>query len=233
MVPNGLKRFFDAELETLRTDLFRMGERVIAQLRAAVKAYTDSDPALAQQVIDGDNELDELEVRIDEEAIRYMSLRAPIATELRVVITGMKASHDFERAGDEITKIARRIRKLSAEPPLAVGDDIMRMGEIAAEMLRDALDCLVLGTEEKALAVCRRDSEVDRLNREFCDELTRLMTQQAETVARAVDLIFISKALERVADHATNIAEETIFLIKAKDVRHTPEVKHTTEAPAE
>jgi phosphate transport system protein len=228
-----MKRFFDSELETLRSDLFRMGEQVIAQLRTVLEAYANRDPQLAQKVIAGDNDIDDLEVRIDDEAIRYISLRQPVATELRVIVTGMKASHDLERAADEVTKIARRIRTLSREAPLKITIDVVRMGTIAAEMLREALDCFMQGTEEKAMAVCHRDVEVDHLNRELCDELTQMMIRQPETVSRAVDLMFVSKALERVADHATNIAEETIFLFQAKDVRHTPEVKRAPTDEAE
>lgn len=222
-----MKRFFDSELESFRSDLFRMGEAVIAQLHSVLRAYASSDPAVAQEVIDGDDRIDELELHIDEEAIRFMSLRQPIATQLRAVVTGMKASHDLERAADEVTKIARRVRHLATQPPLKVTVDIVRMGGIAAEMLRDALACFFEDTEDKALAVCRRDVEVDRLNRQLCDELTQTMMQQPETVSRAVDLMFVSKAVERVADHATNIAEETIYLLKARDVRHTAEVKKT------
>ncbi len=227
-----MKRFFDSELETLRSDLIRMGEQVIAQLRTVLEAYADRDPQLAQKVIAGDNDIDDLEIRIDDEAIRYISLRFPVATELRVIVTGMKASHDLERAADEVTKIARRIRTLSREMPLRISVDIVRMGEIAASMLSEALDCFMQGNEEKAMAVCHRDVEVDQLNRQLCEELTRMMTEDSASVSRAVDLMFVSKALERIADHATNIAEETIFLFQAKDVRHTPEVKHPTAPDA-
>jgi phosphate transport system protein len=227
-----MKRFFDTELETLRSDLFRMGETVMAHLQAALRAYADSDAEVAQQVIAGDDIVDQLEVRIDEEAIRYMNLRAPVATELRVLITAMKAGHELERAGDEVTKIARRLRHLSNQPRLKLDVDLVRMGEIAIEMLRAALECLVAGTEEKALAICQRDSEVDEMNREVSQHLTQLMTRDSSTVSRAVDLIFIAKAIERIADHATNIAEDTIFLTAARDVRHTPEVKHTPNGGA-
>lgn len=220
-----MKRFFDTELETLRSDLFRMGEKVIANLRAALKAYAERDANLARFVIGADDEIDDLEVSIDEEAIRYLSLRTPVATELRVVLTGMKASHELERAADEVTKIARRIRNLASAAPLPVSVDVVRMGEIAADMLREALDCFVQGTEERAMAVCHRDAEVDRLNRMLCEELTDLMSSRPDAVTVALDMIFISKAIERIADHATNVAEETIYLINAKDVRHTPEVK--------
>jgi len=225
-----MKRFFDTELETLRSDLFRMGEKVIANLRSALRAYAERDADLARLVIGADDEIDDLEVQIDDEAIRYLSLRTPVATELRVVLTGMKASHELERAADEVTKIARRIRNLAGNPPLQVSVDVVRMGEIAAEMLRDALDCFVHGTEERALAVCHRDTEVDGLNRTLCEELTEMMSNSPDLVPSALDLVFISKAIERIADHATNVAEETIYLINAKDVRHTPEVKKPASA---
>jgi phosphate transport system protein len=226
-----MKRFFDTELETLRSDLFRMGEKVIANLRSALKAYAERDADLARFVIGADDEIDDLEVRIDDEAIRYLSLRTPVATELRVVLTGMKACHDLERAADEVTKIARRVRNLASAAPLKVSVDVVRMGEIAAEMLRDALDCFVHGTEERALAVCHRDTEVDTMNRTLCEELTAMMSTNPAAVSHALDLVFISKAIERIADHATNVAEETIYLINARDVRHTPEVKKPAPTP--
>lgn len=226
-----MKRFFDSELETLRSDLFQMGETVMAHLQAALRAYAELDPDIAQQVIAGDDVVDQLEVRIDEEAIRYMNLRAPVATELRVIITAMKAGHELERAGDEVTKIARRLRHLCTLPPLKLKVDLVHMGELAIGMLRDALECLGGGTEEKALAICQRDTAVDEMNREVSTELTRLMSEEPGTVPRAVDLIFIAKAIERIADHATNIAEDTIFLSAARDVRHTPEVKHSVLTP--
>jgi len=224
-----MKRFFDSELDTLQADLFRMGNLVIERLSEALKAYENCDAALAEQVIESDRELDELEVRIDEEAIRYLSLRAPVATQLRVLITAMKTSHEFERAGDEITKVARRVRSLVADAPLKVSVSIVTMGELAGNMLRDALNCFFEGTEDKALGVCRRDAEIDELNRTLQQELAERMASDPSIVNRAIDLPFISKAIERVADHATNIAEETIFLLKAKDVRHTPEVRRAPE----
>lgn len=221
-----MKRFFDSELETLRSDLFRMGAEVVDLLRRSLQAYAACDAAAAEQIIRGDDVIDQLELRIDEEALRYINLRSPIATELRVIVTGMKASHDLERAADEITKIARRVRSLSKESPLKTSVDIVAMGEIAADMLSQALDCFIAADEARALAVCRRDGEVDRMNRQLFEELTQVMTLRPEAVARAIDLMFVSKAIERVADHATNIAEETIFLFKGKDIRHSPELKH-------
>lgn len=220
-----MKRFFDAELETFRSDLILMGETSIRQVRDAMTALVNADVALADRVIAADDELDELEIRIDEEAMRYMNLRAPIATELRLVIVGMKASHDLERVGDEATSIAKRAVKLSSEPPLKPYVDLPRMAGIALEMLRDALDCFLNGDTEKALAVVRRDSEVDQINKQLYRELSSFMIEKPGTIGRALELMFISKSIERIADHATNIAEEMVFLARAKDIRHSEELK--------
>lgn len=227
-----MKRFFDAELEALRSKLLQMGDRSIDQTRLAVRALAEGDLALADKVIAADDEIDRLEVQIDDEAIRYMTLRGPIASELRLVVVGMKASHDLERVGDEATSIARRARKLAIEPKIELYADIPRMANIALEMLRDALDGFVHEDEQKALAVIRRDAEVDNINRLVYRRLTSYMIEKPDTIARALELMFISKSLERIADHATNIAEEMIYLAKGKDVRHSEELKQVQQRPA-
>jgi phosphate transport system protein len=216
-----MKRFFDAELEAFRSNLLQMGERSIVQVRTAMRALTESDLKLAERVIEADDEIDKLEVKIDEEAIRYMTLRGPVASELRLVVVGMKASHDLERVGDEATSIARRARKLAIEPRLELYGDFPRMTNIALEMLRSALDCFVHEDTEKALAVIRRDAEVDNLNRLLYRRLTSYMIERPDTIARAMELMFISKSIERIADHATNIAEEMVFLAGGQDIRHS------------
>jgi phosphate transport system protein len=224
-----MKRFFDAELEALRTHLLQMGDRAIDQTRRAVRALAEGDLALADKVIAADDEIDKFEVQIDEEAIRYMTLRGPVASELRLVIVGMKASHDLERVGDEATSIARRARKLAIEPHMELYADIPRMANIALEMLRDALDCFVNEDDQKALAVIRRDPEVDNINRLVYRRLTSYMIEKPETIAWALELMFVSKSIERIADHATNIAEEMIYLAKGKDVRHSEELKQAVQ----
>ncbi|HEX2862494.1 MAG TPA: phosphate signaling complex protein PhoU [Lacunisphaera sp.] len=216
-----MKRFFDSELESFRSNLLQMGERSIEQTRQAMRSLLESDLALADKVIAADDEIDRLEVKIDEEAIRYMTLRGPVASELRLVVVGMKASHDLERVGDEATSIARRARKLAIEPRVELYSDFPRMTNIALEMLRSALDGFVQEDEQKALAVIRRDSEVDNLNRLLYRRLTSYMLEKPETLARALELMFISKSIERIADHATNIAEEMVFLAGGQDIRHS------------
>lgn len=227
-----MKRFFDTELEVFRSHLMLMGETAIRQLRQAMKALVEGDLSLADQVTAADDELDQFEVKIDEEAIRYMNLRSPVATELRLLIVGMKASHDLERVGDEATNIARRVARLAAEPPLKPYVDLPRMANIAAEMLRDALECFLRIDEEKAMAVVRRDAEVDLINRQLYRELTSYMIERPGSISRALELMFISKSLERIADHATNIAEEMIYLGKGRDIRHTEETKKAPDEPA-
>ncbi len=220
-----MKRFFDVELETFSSHLLLMGEKSIEQVRRSLKALVDSDISLADQVIAADDVIDRLEIEIDDEAIRYMNLRAPIATDLRLVIVGMKASHDLERVGDEATSIARRAVRLAAEPQLKPYVDIPRMADIALEMLRDALDCFLNGDARKAVAVVQRDAEVDAINKQLYRELTSFMVEKPETISRALELMFISKSIERIADHATNIAEEMVFLFQARDIRHNEEIK--------
>ncbi|MBC8008804.1 MAG: phosphate signaling complex protein PhoU [Burkholderiales bacterium] len=220
-----MKRFFDSELETFRSDLLRMGEVAVRQVRDALQALVTGDIKLAERVIAADDELDDLEKRIDTEAIRYMNLRAPIATELRLVIVGMKASHDLERVGDEATNIAKRAIRLAAEPPLKPYVDIPRMATMAIEMLRDALDCFLHADNAKAVAVVKRDKDVDAINKQLYRELSSFMVEHPGTITRALELMFISKGLERIADHATNIAEEMVFLSDAQDIRHDESLK--------
>ncbi len=221
-----MKRFFDSELETFRSQLVLMGEIAVRQVRQSIEAVVEGSISLADQVVAADDELDNLEVKIDDEAVRYMSLRSPVAAELRLVIVGMKASHDLERVGDESTNIARRVAKLAAHPPLKPYIDIPRMGKIAVEMLRDALDCFLQEDEAKALAVCKRDADVDAINKQLYRELTSYMIEDPSTTSRALELMFISKSIERIADHASNIAEEMIYMAKGRDVRHTEATKN-------
>jgi phosphate transport system protein len=222
-----MKRFFDSELETFRSHLLLMGERSMEQVRLALRALVEANISLADQVIAGDDEVDRLEVSIDDEAIRYMSLRAPVAKELRLVIVGMKASHDLERVGDEASNIAKRAIRLASEPPLKPYVDIPRMAHIALEMLRDSLDCFLNDNSEKAIAVIHRDAEVDQINKQLYRELSSFMIERPGTISRALELMFISKSIERIADHATNIAEEMVYLTQARDIRHTEQVKKT------
>lgn len=226
-----MKRFFDSELDAFRSHLIQMGEKSIEQVRSAVCALVEADTELARKVRAGDDELDHLEVLIDDEGVRYMSLRNPIATDLRLVVVGMKAGSDLERVGDEANNIAKRAIRLAAEPPLKEYVDIPRMAEIAQQMLREALDCFLQHDNEKALAVIRRDEEVDALNKQIYRELAGFMVENPATISRALELMFIAKSIERIADHATNIAEEMVYLAKGEDIRHNEELKKKAPPP--
>ncbi|TVR50983.1 MAG: phosphate transport system regulatory protein PhoU [Puniceicoccaceae bacterium] len=220
-----MKRFFDQELESLRSDLILLGEKAIRQVIDVTEALVQNDAELAARVIARDDEIDELDKRIDSEAIRFIGLRSAVASELRLLIIGMKASNDLERVGDECTSIAKRVKRLSSEPPLKPYVDLPRMSDLAVGMLRDAIEAFLHRDDALAVQICHRDREVDDINRQLHRELAGFMIEDRATINRALELMFISKSFERIADHATNLAEEVIFLIRGEDVRHTPEVK--------
>ena len=164
--------------------------------------------------------VDQLEIEIDELAIHLLS-KAPLATDLRLITVAMKISHDLERVSDEATTIARRSLELSLEPQLKPYIDIPRMAGMALEMLKDALDAFVNRDTAKARAIVPRDKEVDLLNKQLHRELSSYMVERPSTITRCLNLMVISKSLERVADHATNIAEEVVYLYEARDIRHS------------
>ncbi len=222
-----MKRYFHHELEELRKHLILMGERTIDSVRLAVQALVSEDVSTAGQVIALDDEIDRLEVLIDAECVRYITLRAPVAHDVRLVTVAMKASHELERSGDEATAIAKRVRKLAEAGKIEEFCHIPRMADLALDMLRDAMDSFITEDFDKASTVPRRDKEVDDLNRENYVQLTDRISSQSGGTTSTIELIFISKSLERIADHATNLAEEVIFMLKGEDVRHTPEVKRT------
>lgn len=220
-----MKRFFDEELEDLKSHLILMGQKAVEQVGLAMRAFIENDTDLARQVRRNDDELDELEVRIDAEVIEFISLRSPVTRQLRMVIVGMKAAHDLERVGDEANSIAKRTIKLAAEAPLKAHPQIPRLAEMAGRMLRDALDSLLAPDEAMAAEVCRRDKEVDVVYKQVHRELSASLKENPAAAGSTVELLFISKSLERIADHATNIAEEVIYLLRGQDVRHDSKFK--------
>lgn len=223
-----MKRFFHTELEDFRSNIVLMGEKAADLLRDAVRALAENDPDRATSVLQADDEIDDLEVVLDSEAIRYITLRQPVAGELRLLAVGMKAGHDLERVGDEATSIAKRAKKLYTAYPRPPLRDIPEMAELAAVMLKDTLTSLVNEDESLAASVCARDKRVDELNRENFRLYTADIARNSDQSSTILELMFVSKSLERIADHATNIAEEVIYLLRGEDVRHTPAFKHTS-----
>jgi phosphate transport system protein len=225
-----MKRFFHAELEEFRSNLLMMGERCIEVVRLSSRSLLEANIDLAREALAKDDAIDDLELRIDAEAIRYISMRAPVARDLRLIVMGMKAAHDLERVGDEATSIARRVIKLDAEMPVKDFLTLPQMSTGTLEMLRDSIDSLIDGDAEKAAQIPVRDKEIDKLNKLNYQTISDLIQQNPANVNALIDLMFVSKSLERISDHASNISEEVVYLYKAEDIRHSPVIKEAKTA---
>ncbi len=211
---------YNEELTKLKESLLAMASHAESAVSRAMRALIDRDDDLARKVEDDDNILDQFEIEIDDTAIHLLA-KAPLATELRLITVAMKISQNLERVGDSAVTIARRARDLNTEPQLKPYVDLPRMATMSLEMLRDALTAFVNRKPELARSVVPRDSDVDDLNRQLHRELSSYMVEQPNTISRCLRLMVISKAIERIADHATNIAEEVVYLYEAKDIRHS------------
>lgn len=212
---------FDEELRNLKEKILRMGLLVEAAIRDSIKSLVERDSDLAREVIKKDHLINALDVEIDEECIRLIALRQPKAGDLRFITTAMKITTDLERMGDLAEDICERAIELNEEPPLKPYIDIPRMAEIAQGMLIDVLDAFVRREPAIAYEVIKRDDEVDRLVVQVFNELLFFMIQDPKTVSRAVKITYIAKYLERIADHATNIAEMVVYMVEGKMIRHT------------
>ncbi len=212
---------FDADLSDIRSRLLEMGGKVEKMITDSMKSLVERNSDLANRTIDYDHEINRLEVEIDERCLEVLALRQPTARDLRFITLALKIVTDLERIGDQCRNIAKRARELNDEPPLKPYIDLPRMAVIAASMVTEALDAFVRSDDQLAYAVCRRDSEVDLLNDQIQRELLTYMIEDASTISRAIKVTAIAKCLERVADHATNVAEMVIFMVKGKDIRHT------------
>lgn len=210
---------FEVELNSMKERLLVMASRAEAAVARAMDALVNRDDDLARSVHDEDDAIDQLEKEIDEQAIRLLS-KAPLATQLRLIVTTLKIARDLERVGDEATTIARRSIELSQEPQLKPYVDLPRMAQLARSMLSDALEAFVSRDTARARQVIPRDKEVDALNKQLYRELASYMIEQPANISRCLSLMTISKAIERIADHAKNVAEDVVYLYEAKDIRH-------------
>ncbi len=213
-------RQFEQELEKLKEKLLYMGGLVEEMIRDSIRSLRKRDSNRAEEVLVKDLTVNRLEVEIDETAIQILALRQPAARDLRFLTTALKISTDIERIGDEAVNIAERAIELNREPQLKPYIDIPRMAELAEKMLKNALDAFVNHQTQLALDVCRQDDEIDDLNRQILRELLTYMIEDPGCVTRAAKIIFISKYLERIADHATNIAEMVVYMVEGKIIRH-------------
>jgi phosphate transport system protein len=213
------RHYFD-ELEALKQRLLAMGALVEDLVRRAIQSLVERKQAQAEDVIARDREVNDLQIEIDDRCVKLLALQQPMATDLRLITSAMKINADLERMGDQAVNIAENTMKLLPHPPLKPLIDIPRMAEVAESMMRDALDAFVRKDAELARQVLVRDDEVDSLKDQLFRELLTYMMADPGTIQRALSLILISRNLERIADHATNIAEDVIFLVEARDVRH-------------
>jgi phosphate transport system protein len=216
-----MQRHFHEELEALKQTLLTMGGLVEDQIHRVMRALIERDEALAQEVIDRDRRVNALDVEVDEKSVELLALHQPAAGDLRFITTAMKIVTDLERIGDQAVNIAQRAIELNREPQLKPYIDLPRMAEKAGKMVRESLDAFVNRDTELARRVCAEDEAVDALKEQVFRELLTFMMEDARTIPRAIRLILISRFLERVADHATNIAEMVIYMVEGKMVRHT------------
>jgi len=215
-----IDRHYDEELQELRHLVLEMGGFVEKQVDDAMRALIDRDAEFARLIIERDKTVNRMDVQIDDICLRLLALHQPAARDLRLITTALKITTDLERSGDMAENIAERAIELCKEPQLKPLIDIPRMASIAQGMLRQALDAFVREDPDLALLVCHQDDAVDALTDQLLRELLTFMMEDPHTISRALRLIFIAKYLERLADHATNIAEMVVFMVKGKSIRH-------------
>ena len=215
-----MQRHFDQDLQALKEEILEMGGRAEAIIQKSVEALKRRDGSLAAEVLADDRLIDRLEIAVDERCVSLLALRQPMAVDLRFITAALKICNDLERVGDHAVNIAQSAQRLADEPPLKPLVDIPRMADLAASMLREALDAFVRRDGATARTLVRRDDEVDNLNRQVFRELVSFMVEDPRTITRAMELILVARNLERVADLATNVAEEVVFITEARIIKH-------------
>jgi len=215
-----MQRHIDQELADLRSQILRMGALVESQIEGSIKALVDRDADLASRIIERDTLVNTMDVEIDENCMRLLALQAPAASDLRFVTTAMKISTELERMSDLSENISARVIELNEEPQLKPYIDIPRMANWTMTMVRESLDAFVRSDAALARKVCADDDFVDNLQHQLFRELLSFMIENPATITRAIRLTFVGKSLERIADHATNIAELVIYMAEGKIIRH-------------
>ena len=213
-------RHFEMELQSLKNRLLGMGALVEERVHLAMQALMERRLEAAEAIIAGDAEVNDLQIEIDDRCLKLLALQNPMASDLRLITAAMKINADLERIGDQAVNIAENAVKVAAAPPLRPMIDLPRMAEIAEAMTRDSLDAFVRRDAALARDVLSRDDGVDQLKDQIFRVLLTHMMADPGTIERALGLLLVSRNLERIADHATNIAEDVIFVVEAKDVRH-------------
>ena len=213
-------RHFTEELQRLKERLLEMGELATSRIDRAVSGLTSRDPVILGDVIQGDESINTLQIELDDRCFKLLALRQPMATDLRLIMSTTRITSDLERVGDLAVNVAEAAARYIQYPPVKPLIDLPKMSELAQQMLRDALSSFVSGEVTLASDVLKRDDSLDDLKRQVFQDLLTYMLNNPDLVAPALDLVLISRHLERVGDHATNIAEDIIFLVEGRDVRH-------------
>ena len=216
-----MQRHFEEELTRLKEKILKMGALVEAQIASSIKALVERDTALARQTIQNDHQVNAMDVEIDEECIRLLALYQPAARDLRFITTAMKITTDLERMSDLSEDICERAVELAEEPLLKPYIDIPRMAQAAQKMVRETLDAFVNKDAALARKVCSEDQFIDDLTHQIFRELLSYMVEDQTTITRAIRISFVAKYIERIGDHATNIAEMVVYLVEGKIIRHT------------
>jgi phosphate transport system protein len=215
-----MERALDHHLDRIRQSLLRMGGLVEEMIADSQEALVERDSERAEQVIKTDKEVDLLEMEIDELCHTALARHQPTAVDLRFLVAAMKIDNDLERMGDSAVNIAEAALVLNTEPPLKPYIDLPRLSELTQKMVRESLDAFVQGNVQLALDICGRDDHVDGLYKQLFRELLTYMIADPKTVNRALHLLLIARNLERIADHATNVAEDVIYYVEGRDIRH-------------
>ena len=225
-----MERHFVHEIEALKEQLLRMGGRAEAIVLKAVEALRRRDEVLAREVFADDRQVDQLELDIDARCVGLLALQQPMAGDLRFITAALKISNDLERVGDHAVNIAGSATRLAREPELQPLMDITQMAEKSSAMLHEALDAFVRRDSDAARRLCLRDDEVDQLNRQVFRDLLAFIRDDPATAPRAMELILVARNLERVADLATNVAEEVVFIAEARVIKHHAEERQPAAA---
>jgi phosphate transport system protein len=216
-----MERRLDQDLDRVRQALLKMGGMVEGMVAKATQSLLDRDNQLCAEVIEGDNQVDQLEIEIDEACHLILGTKQPTAVDLRFLVAVMKINSDLERIGDSAVNIAQSVEQLNAQPTLKPYIDLPHLSELVQAMVRKSLDAFVRRDTELATEVCQSDDAVDGLYKQIFRELLTYMIEDPKTVSRALHLLLISRNMERIADHATNIAEDVIYYVEGRDIRHS------------
>jgi phosphate transport system protein len=211
---------FEKDLERVRTSLLKMGAMVQGLIEQSVRALSERDPTLCAAVMKGDQEVNRLEVDIDEQCRRILALRQPAASDLRLITTALKIVTDLERCGDLAVNIAERAKDLAEAPPMNSYQDLTRLAQLAQLQLQLSLAAFVAADTVKAKEVLKGDEMLDALFLKIFNELLALMMEDSKYIRRATGMMFVGKSLERIGDHAMNIAEMVVYMVKGQDIRH-------------